>query len=333
MAGRLLLTASFATWDHDRAMPLHDGRVTVPGVTLESHIEPTSKLFPLAVQEARFDITELSVSSYLLQVARGDSAYTAVPTFLSRAFRHSGFFARRGAGIETPADFAGRKVGVPEYQMTAALWMRGILKDEYGVDCEDIHWRTGALDAGVRRERLELALPEGMVVAPIDEGETLQDLLLAGEIDALLAPKPPKAFLDGHPDILRVIPDFEAAEMAYHAATGFFPIMHVLAIRKTLAEENPWLPRAVFEASVTARDLAIARLRDVWLGNSNRLSLPWLNASMERTLATLGPDYWSYGLAANRDEIAAICRYSVEQHLAPRLVSPDELFHPSVLDN
>lgn len=138
-----MLTATFATWDHDRVMALHDGRVAVDGVRLESHVRPTSELFPLAVREARFDITEMSVSSYLLQVARGDAAYIAIPAFVSRAFRHSGFFARRGAGITTPADFAGRRVGVPEYQMTAALWMRGILADEFGVGCADIHWRIG----------------------------------------------------------------------------------------------------------------------------------------------------------------------------------------------
>lgn len=327
-----MVRVSFATWDHDRTMALHDGRVTVPGVTLESHILPTSQLFPLAVQEARFDITELSVSSYLLQVARGGSAYTAVPAFLSRAFRHSGFYARRGSGIATCTDFAGRRIGVPEYQMTAAVWMRGILKDQFGVGCEDIHWRTGALDAGVRRERLPLALPDGMIVEPIAEGETLQELLLAGDIDGLLAPKPPQAFLDGHPDIIRVVPDFEAAEIAWYKQTGFFPIMHLLAIRRTLVAQNPGLPRAIFVASVAARDMAVENIRNIWLGNSNRLSLPWLNASMERTLETLGADYWSYGFGANRTELAAICRYSVEQHLAPCLVEPEDLFHPSVLD-
>jgi 4,5-dihydroxyphthalate decarboxylase len=327
-----MLNLSFATWDHDRTMALHDGRVSVPGVTLESNIEPTSKLFPLAVQEARYDITELSVSSYILQIARGGSAYTAVPAFLSRAFRHSGFFARRGSGIETCADFAGRRIGVPEYQMTAAVWMRGILKDQFGVNCEDIHWRTGALDVGLRRERLPLALPDGMTVEPIAAGETLQDLLLAGDIDGLLAPKPPQAFLAGNPDITRVIPDFEAAEIEWHRQTGFFPIMHLLAIRKTLVDDNPWLPKAIFDASVAARDIAVKRLESIWLGNSNRLSLPWLNASMERTLDTLGADYWSYGFAANRKELAAICRYSVEQHLAPTLVAPEDLFHGTVLD-
>ncbi len=324
---------TLATWDHDRVMALHEGTVQVPGVTLESHIHPTSKLFPWAVQEARFDITEMSVSSYVMELSRGGSDYTAIPAFVSRAFRHGGFFARAGSGIAAPADFAGRRIGVPEYQMTAALWMRGILADEYGVNCDTIQWRTGALDEGVRRERLQLALPEGMIVEPIAEGETLQDLLLRAEIDGLLAPKPPQAFLDGCPDLIRLFPDFEAAEQNYHRKTGFFPIMHLIGLRKTVAEQHPSLPRAVYDAFIRARDIALARLRAVWLGNANRLSLPWLGASMERTLATLGPDYWSYGFNRNRPEIDAICRYSLNQHLAAVRVQPEMLFHPSVLDS
>ena len=327
------LSLTLATWDHDRVMALHDGRVTVPGVTLESTIAPTQKLFPLAVTEAPYDLTEMSISSYILQLSRGGSEYIALPAFVSRAFRHSGFFARKGAGIQTPADFAGRRIGVPEYQMTAALWMRGILADDYGVAPAAIRWRTGALDAGVRRERLELDLPQGMVVEPIEEGETLQDLLIAGEIDGLLAPKPPQAFLDGDDRFVRLFPDFEAAERDYAARTGFFPIMHLIGLRRSLAEEHPWLPRALYDGFVEARDLALERLRKVWQGNANRLSLPWLNASMEKTIATLGADYWSYGYSANRTELEAVCRYSVEQYLAERLVSPDEMFHPSVMES
>ncbi|WP_223423161.1 substrate-binding domain-containing protein [Tateyamaria pelophila] len=326
------LELTLATWDHDRVMALHDERVTVPGITLQSHIHPTSKLFPWAVQDARFDITEMSVSSYVLQLSRGGSDYTAIPAFVSRAFRHNGFFARAGSGIKTPADFAGRRIGVPEYQMTAALWMRGILADEYGVKCDDILWRTGALDEGVRRERLELALPDGMVVEPISEGDTLQDMLLRGEIDGLLAPKPPKAFLEGSPDLVRLFPDFEAAEQAYHRKTGFFPIMHLIGIRKSVADANPDLPRKLYDAFVEARDLAMARLRSVWLGNANRMTLPWLNAAMERTRDSMGPDYWSYGCTANMAEMDAICRYSLTQHLSAATVNPKDLFHPSVLD-
>jgi len=327
------LKLTLATWDHDRVMALHDGRVAVPGVTLQSVIQPTSKLFPTAVQEARYDITEMSISSYILQVSRGEGGYIALPAFVSRAFRHSGFFARAGSGIESPADFAGRRVGVPEYQMTAALWMRGILADDYGVGAPDIHWRTGALDAGVRRERLRLDLPEGMRVEPIAAQETLQDLLLAGRIDGLLAPKPPQAFLDGDPRLVRLFPDFEADERAYHARTGFFPIMHLIGLKKTLAEAHPWLPRALYDGFVQARNLAVTRLREIWLGNANRLSLPWLGAMMERMIAAMGRDYWSYGFNANRAELDAVCRYSVEQYLAPGRVRPQDMFHPSVLDS
>jgi 4,5-dihydroxyphthalate decarboxylase len=328
----MVLRVSLATWDHDRVAAIHDGRVHAPGVEIDGHILPTSKLFPIAVQEARFDVTELSVSSYLLQVSRGTCAYTAIPAFVSRAFRHNGFFARAGSDVADPADLAGRVVGVPEYQMTAALWMRGILADEYGVDLATIHWRTGALDHGVRRERLELDLPPGMVVEPIAEGETLQSLLLAGEIDGLLAPKPPATFLDGNPAIRRLVPDYAEVERDYHKRTGFFPIMHLIAVRKSLVAENPWLPRALLDAFTAARDIALTRLREVWLGSANRLSLPWLGASMERTLETMGPDYWPYGFASNRDELVAICRYSRAQHLAARDLTPEELFDPSVLD-
>jgi len=323
---------TLATWDHDRAMPLHDRTVTIPGVALETQIMPTTKLFQLAAREARFDITEMSLSTHILQVSRGPTPYTAVPAFLSRAFRHNGFFAREGSGVESPADLAGRTVGIPEYQMTAGLWMRGILQDEYGVDLSTIRWKTGALDVGVRRERVELSLPEGMIVDPVAEGETLQELLLDGRIDALLAPKPPAAFLAGDVRIRRLVPDFEAVEAEYHRRTGFFPIMHVVAIRASLVEDDPGLARSVYDAFTEARILAIDRLKQVWLGSANRLTLPWLGACVERTLAAMGDDFWSYGFAANREEVDTMCRYSVVQHLAARRVAPEDLFHPSVLD-
>lgn len=326
------LALSVAAWDHDRVLPVLDGRAPVRGVEVEPHVLPTSRLFPLAVQEARFDVTELSLSSHILQVARGEAAYTAIPAFVSRAFRHNGFYRRAGSGVATPADFAGRAVGVPEYQMTAALWMRGVMADDHGVAAADVRWRTGALDAGVRHERLALAPPPELRIAPVRDGETLQDLLLAGEIDGLLAPSPPRAFLAGDPRIERVYPDFETVERDWHRRTGFFPIMHVIALRRTLAEAHPWLARALYDAFAAARDLALARLREVWLGSANRLSLPWLNASMERTLAAMGPDYWPYGFARARAEIAAMCRYSVDQFLAPRPVAPEELFEPSLLE-
>lgn len=323
---------SVATWDHDRTMPVLDGTAPVPGFTVEPHILPTTQLFPIAVQESRFDVTELSLSSHILQVARGDNAYLAIPAYVARAFRHNGFYRRSGSGIATLADLAGRSVGVPEYQMTAALWMRGLLSDDFGVPATAIRWRTGALDKGVRHERLALEPPPGLSIAPVREGQTLQDLLFAGEVDALLAPNPPAAFLAGDPRIERIIPDFETAEQAYYRRTRFFPIMHVIAVRRSLCDAHPDLPGNLLTAFSTARDLAMARLRDVWLGSANRLSLPWLNASLERTRATMGPDYWPFGFRSAYAELLAACRYSVEQHLSPRLVAPEELFFPSTID-
>jgi 4,5-dihydroxyphthalate decarboxylase len=210
--------------------------------------------------------------------------------------------------------------------------MRGLLSDEYGVSPAGIHWRTGALDAGVRHERLSLDLPEGMVVEPIRDGETLQDLLLRGDIDALLAPNPPKAFLDGNPEIVRIVKDFGSAERAYHKKTGFFPIMHLIAVRKSLVDENPDLPVALLGAFTEARDIAMQDLREVWLGSANRLSLPWLNEAMETTMSAMGSDYWPYGYAQNQKELEAACRYSIEQYLAARLVAPEELFPACVID-
>ncbi|WP_109670620.1 4,5-dihydroxyphthalate decarboxylase [Roseicyclus mahoneyensis] len=326
------LSLSVATWDHDRVMAVQDGRVTIPGVSVTPHILPTTKLFPIAVQEARFDVTELSLSSHILQVARGQANYVAIPAFVSRAFRHNGFYRRVGSGIASPSDFAGRAIGVPEYQMTAALWMRAIMADDYSVTPTAVHWRTGALDQGVRHERLALTPPPDLRITPVAEGQTLQDLLLAGEIDGMLAPNPPRAFSEGDPRIERVFPDFETVEQDWHRRTGFFPIMHVIALRRDVAEAHPWLARALFDAFSQARDIALDRLREVWLGSANRLSLPWLNASMERTRAAMGPDYWPYGFQRAQPEIAAMCRHSFEQYLAPRLVDARELFDPTLLE-
>lgn len=321
-----------ATWDHDRAVPVLNGDVPVPGFEVEPHVLPTTQLFPIAVNEARFDVTELSLSSYMLQVSRGTCAYTAIPVYLARAFRHNGFFTRAGSGIRTLADLKGRTVGVPEYQMTAALWMRGILKDDHGIDATDLTWRTGALDQGVRNERLELDAPPNLSITPIAAGETLQDLLLSGQVDALLAPNPPRAFRDGDPRIIRILPDFQGAEEDYHRRTGFFPIMHLIAVKKDLVAAHPGLPRALFDAFSAARDIALTRLEEVWLGSANRLSLPWLNAAMERTRGAMGRHYWPYGFRAARAELETACRYSVEQHLSRRALTPEELFYPDLLD-
>lgn len=320
------LDLTLACWDHDRAQAILDGSVPIVGTRLSCEALPTTTLFPLAVEQAKYDITEMSMSSYIMQVSSGTSAYTAIPVFLSRAFRHSGFYVHRDAGIRSPRDLEGRSVGVPEYQMTAGLWMRGILASEYGVDLSKISYRTGGLDGGVRKERLPLALPDGFVVEPMAADQNLNDLLLEGEIDALFAPKVPRSYLDKDPRMERLFPDFAKVEQAYHQKTGFFPIMHAIGIRTSLLEAEPWLANAVYKAFVTSRDIALERLRQVWLGSANRLSLPWLHETMETTRAAMGDDYWAYGLENNYNEIDWMCQQSVDQYLAKTRLAPEDLF-------
>ena len=320
------LCVTLATWDHDRTEAILDGRVGIRGCILDCSSQPTTTLFPLAVNEAKYDITEMSMSSYIMQVSSKTSKYSAIPVFLSRAFRHSGFYVRMDSGFKTPEDLEGRTVGVPEDQMTAALWLRGVLASEYGIDLSTIKYRTGGLDGGVRIERLPLDLPPGFVVQPISEGENLNDLLLCGELDALFSPKVPRSFLAGDPRIGRLFKNFGDVERAYYKKTGFFPIMHTIGIRTTLLNENPWLAQAVFDSFVEARDIAINRLNDIWLGSANRISLPWMHETMEMTRDVMGQDYWSYGTEANRAQIDWMCQQSVDQYLAKNRLQPEDLF-------
>jgi 4,5-dihydroxyphthalate decarboxylase len=322
---------SVACWDYDRTRPILDRRVGIEGCRVIPVVIEPEDAFPRAVTRAEFDVSELSLSSYLLQHSRGDGAYVAIPVFLSRGFKHDCCYVRANAGIGDPKDLEGRAVGVPEYQMTLALWGRGILQDEYGVDFRKLHYRTGGLNKPGRKERLPLRLPAHMDVKPIPADRCLNDLLLAGEIDAIMSPGPPRAFVDGNPAVRRLIDDPPAAERAYFERTGIFPILHVAGIRKELVAEHPWLPARVFAAFVEAKKIAMAEIGALAAAGANKVTLPWFAAEVARTRALMGDDYWSYGVAANRAALEAICRYSHEQYLSERLLTVEELFAETTL--
>jgi 4,5-dihydroxyphthalate decarboxylase len=303
----------------DRTRPIHEGRVTIEGFAVGTVAEEPETMFRVAMQEARHEITELSMASHMLSVARGDSRYIGVPVFPSRAFRHSAIYVRTDRGIARPEDLAGRIIGVPEYQQTAALWVRGMLRDQHGVDTRAIAWRSGG-------ERTPLQLPPGLDVQTIAAGDTLDTMLAEGRIDAFIGPRPPACFLQRTAPVARLFADTRAAEEAYYKASGFFPIMHCIAIRRDVAEAHPGLAVALQRAFETAKAQALAELAMV---NVLRVSLPWIAAEAAAQTAFMGGDPWPYGFARNRDEIAAMCRYAVADGLAMRELAPEALFHPA----
>ena len=323
---------TLACWDYDRTRAVLDGRAGVPGWRIDATAAPPGKLFPLAVGEAPFDVTEMSLSSYLMQVDRGEGAYVAIPAFVSRAFRHGGIYVREGSGIDKPKDLEGRLVGVPEYQMTMALWARGILQDEYGVDFRTLRYRTGGTNEPGRKERLVLNLPETMDVEAVPERQCLNDLLVADALDAIISPSPPDSFAaGGQGPVRQLFADPVAEEKAYYLRTGLFPIMHVIGVRRSLVEANPGLAAGVYRAFVEARDLALVELEQTARASANRLTLPWFAAEWDTTKELMGPSPWPYGVAENLKDLETALRYSREQYLSGRERTVEELFAPETL--
>ena len=320
---------TIACGNYDRTRAIRDGRVNVEGCAVTYLPLYPEEIFHRAFKFQEFDVSELSFSSYLRTVAGGDASYIGVPAFVSRIFRHSGIYIRTSAGIRTPADLRGKRVGVPEYQITAVVWMRGLMQHEYGVKPSEIHWRSGGQEQPGRHERTPLKPIKGVDVKPIGDEQTLVGMLRDGELDALFTARAPSSFLKGEPHISRLFPNTREAERAYYKKTGLFPIMHLVGIRRTLAQKYPWLATSVYKAFCEAKALAMIDLRDV---NALMVTLPWLEAETNETSAIMGNDFWKYGIAGNLPEIEALTRYAHEQGLIDRKVKVEELFHPSTFD-
>jgi 4,5-dihydroxyphthalate decarboxylase len=321
------LTVSLAGVDYDRTRALFDGSVRIEGCeTIPVAMSP-EEAFHRAFRFQEFDITELSLSSYMNGLDRGVSDYQAIPVFPSRLFRHSSIYVRNDIGIARPADLAGRLVGVPEYQMTAAVWIRGILQDQYGVRPADMRWRTGGLEQPGREEKSRLEIP-GLDLQPIDRSETLSHLLETGEIEALISALAPSCF-GRSSNIVRLFPNYREVEEDYFRATGIFPIMHVVGIRRRLLEAHPWLAVNTYAAYLRAKDLCMRNMEKI---GHLFTTLPWPVEELQRARALMGHDFWSYGAAENRVALEAVTRYAFEQGLTSRRFAVDELFAPSTLN-
>jgi 4,5-dihydroxyphthalate decarboxylase len=326
---RLRLT--LACGDYDRTRALHDGTIVPEGIDLVCLRLPVEDIFFRMARFAEFDAAELSLSSYLVSMADdGPGRFVAIPAFLSRSFRHSGIYIHAASGLALPEDLVGRTVGLAEYQLTANVWIRGILAEHHGVPVASVRYRTGGLHSPGRAEKLRVALPSDIDIAAIPAGRTLSDMLATGELDAVYSPRTPQCFRAGHPAVRRLFSDVRTVEADYYRATGVFPIMHVVVLRRDVYDANRWAARSLYRALVAARD-------EAWRGIDEtaalRYMLPWLASELDATRAVLGNDYWSYGLAGNERALATLIGYSHAQGLARRAFAPHELFAPETLED
>lgn len=320
---------TLACWDYDRTQALAEGRVRPEGVDLTYLTLPVEETFYRMMRYREFDVAELSLSSYVVSLCH-DAPFVAIPVFPSRSFRHNGIYVNAGSGIERPADLVGRVVGVAEYQLTANVWIRGILDEHHGVPVESVRYRTGGLHEPGRIEKAAVRLPPEIDIAPIEPGATLAGLLASGDVDAVYTPRSPRPFLDRDPRVRRLFADPRAEEEAYYRATGIFPVMHVIALRRDVYERRPWLAMSLYKAFTVAKAAATERLAETAAPLS---MVPWSYAEFDRVRDLMGDDFWPYGLPANEHTLATFLRYSHAQGLADRLLRPDELFAKETLDS
>lgn len=324
------LPLSLACWNYDRVQAIADGRVQPDGIALNLQTLEVEETFFRMLRHREFDAAEMSLSSYCVTLGRGDSPFVAIPVFPSRLFRHSCIFVGADSSIDTPADLAGKRIGVPEYQMTAPVWIRGILADEYGVAPDSPIYVTGGEEQPGRDEKLKLDLPARFRIERLGAGDTLARALAEGRIDALHTARTPSTFYTRPDRLRRLFPDFVTVEQDYYRRTGIFPIMHVVAVRREVYEAHRWIARALYKAFDQAKALVQEELR---VTASLKTMLPWQIAAVEQATALLGDDWWPYGVDANAHALDTFLRYHHDQGLSPRKLDVAELFAPECFES
>ena len=321
------LNLTIGCWDYDRVLGLMDGRVRPTGIDVTFLNMIVEETFFRMLRAQEFDVSELSMSSYVVSLFKPNRPFVAIPVFPSRFFRHSCIYVNADAGITKPADLIGKRIGTPEYQMTAPVWIRGILDEHYGVPVDSVTYVTGGEEAPNRDEKLRLDLPANIKVERIGPNQTLAQMLANGEIDALHTARKPSSF-DGV-RVKRLFPDFVPVEQAYWRQTGIFPIMHVIAIRREIYDSNRWIAMNLYQAFKEAQQLCYEGLRET---AALKGMLPWFNAHVEETFAMMGEDFWPYGVEKNRKTLETFLRYHHQSGLSPRLLGVDEMFAPETME-
>jgi 4,5-dihydroxyphthalate decarboxylase len=323
----LRLTLACDSYDRTRALEI--GTVRPHGIELEVVNMGPGELFSRMARDREFQVGEFSAATYLNLRSRGDDGLVALPVFPSRMFRHAFIFVHAAAGIERPEDLRGRRVGTMQYQLTSNLWTRGFLKDDYGVLPSEMTWVFGGQETPGSSERAPVAIPADVPVEQAPPGTTLNQLLLDGAIDALLAPHVPDVFGAHEPRVKRLFPDYRTVETDYYERTGFFPIMHLMVVRRDVYEAEPWIAASLFEAFCEAKSAARERLR---FSGTSAVMVPWLADEVASAERLFSDAWWPYGAQANRTELETMVRYAQDQGIAVSHIRVDDLFAPETLD-
>lgn len=317
---RLPLTLAIGDYDHIR--DLASGRVAAEGIELSCLSLPVEEIFFRFIRFREWDVSELSMGRYVSLLSQGETAFVAIPVFPSRMFRHSAIYIRRDGPISAPRDLIGRRVGVPEWAQTAGIYVRGLLQHEFGLDLSAIEWvQAGIREAG-REEEVTVAPPPGIRLTRRTD-RTLDEMLLAGEIDAVVSAHPPPSIEMEDPRVRRLFEDPIAVEAAYWRKTGIFPIMHTIAMRREIFERHPWVAMNLLKAFETAKRCSVQRALEA---TASRFPVPWIAEHTRRARQEFGEDYWPYGVAANFATLDAFLHYAAEQGVCRRLLTVNELF-------
>ena len=323
------LKLSFACWNYDRTRALMDGTVPVDGIDLNYLNLPVEETFFRMARFQEFDVAEMSLSSYCVALSKPERPFVALPIFPSRFFRHSSIYVNANSGINEPKDLIGKRIASPEYQMTAPVWIRGILSDHYGVPVDAQPYLFGGEEEAGRIEKMKLQLPPNIQVNPIGPTQTLSKMLHDGELDALYTARMPSSFLKGDGKVKRLFENYVDVERAYYRETGIFPIMHTVVIRREVYEANRWIAQSLTKAFIAAQRKTY---EDLYETAALKAMLPWLTAHVEDARREFGDDWWSYGLEKNRKTLETFTRYHHEQGLSPRKLGVSELFAPESLE-
>jgi 4,5-dihydroxyphthalate decarboxylase len=323
------LRMSLGCWNYDRTRALMDGSVQPQGIDLNYLNMPVEETFFRMLRHREFDAAEMSLSSYSVSRSKPEQPFVAIPVFPSRFFRHSCIYVNAKSGIREAKDLIGKRIGNPEYQMTAPVWIRGILSDHYGVPVDSVTYCTGGEEEPGRSEKIKLDLPPNIRVEPIGEHQTLSQMLADGEIDALYTARMPSSFRNSNGKVKRLFENYVEVERQYFRDTGIFPIMHTVAIKREVYEANRWVAQSLYKAFIEAQKMTYQDLEET---AALKTMLPWASAHVEEARRDMGDDFWPYGLEKNRKTLETFLRYHFEQGLSKRLLTPDELFAPEALE-